>query len=367
MKRALAKEHYVDAGAFTVERERVLAREWLCVGRADALGLDRPGRLAVVSVLGESVLVARTADGGLAGHYNVCRHRGSQLVPVQPDAPAPAPCDAKAIRCPYHSWTYALDGRLMRAPHTDEVADFDPADFSLHPVGVAEWGGFVFAHLTPSRAGRLADELADLAARTRRYPLADLVVGSRLDYTVRANWKLVCENYNECYHCAGVHPELCRLVPAFARGGRDLAWADGIPHRAGAWTFTLDGTSTRAPFPDLDGAERTRHKGELVYPNLMLSLSAEHVAAFVLQPLAHNLTRVECSLLFAADEVAKRSFDPSDAAAFWDLVNRQDWAVCESVQRGMSSRAYGGGWYAPMEDESLDIGRWLLPRLEANR
>jgi Rieske 2Fe-2S family protein len=367
MQRALGKEHYVDAGAFTVERERVLGREWFCVGRADALGLDRPGRLAVVSVLGESVLVVRTADGGLAGHYNVCRHRGSQLVPVQPDAAAPAPCDAKAIRCPYHSWTYALDGRLMRAPHTDEVADFDPVDFSLHPVGVEEWAGFVFAHLTPGRASRLADELADVAARTRRYPLTDLVVGSRLDYTVRANWKLVCENYNECYHCAGVHPELCRLVPAFARGGRDLAWEDGIPHRAGAWTFTLDGTSTRAPFRDLDDAERTRHKGELVYPNLMLSLSAEHVAAFVLQPLAHDLTRVECSLLFAADETAKPSFDPSDAAAFWDLVNRQDWVICESVQRGMSSRAYEGGWYAPMEDESLDIRRWLLPRLEANR
>jgi Rieske 2Fe-2S family protein len=363
LQRALAKEHYVDAHTFAVERERVLVREWFCVGRLSALGIDRPGRLAVVDALGESVLVTRRQDGALAAHYNVCRHRGSQLVPVQPQAPVPAACDAKAIRCPYHSWTYDLDGRLLKAPHTDDVSGFEPSAFGLHPVGVDVWGGFVFLHLTPDVAGPLADAIGSVDDRVRRYPLADLVVGATLLYDVRANWKLICENYNECYHCAGVHPELCRLVPAFARGGRDLAWADGIPLRPGAWTFSADGTSDRAPFPDLDAAERVRHKGELVQPNLLLSLSADHVAAFTLWPTAHDETRVECALLFAADEVARPAFDPSDVAGFWDVVNRQDWAVCESTQRGMSSRAYVEGWYAPMEDESLDVGRWLLPRL----
>ncbi len=120
----------------------------------------------------------------------------------------------------------------------------------------------------------------------------------------------------------------------------------------------------RAPLPGLDDDERTRHKGELVYPNLLLSCSADHVAAFVLHPLAVDRTRVECRLLFGRDEVASAGFDPSDAADLWDLVNRQDWAICESVQRGMSSRAYTHGWFAPMEDDSVDIRRWLLPRLE---
>ena len=106
-----------------------------------------------------------------------------------------------------------------------------------------------------------------------------------------------------------------------------------------------------------------RHKGELVYPNLLLSLSAEHAAAFVLRSVAADRTEITCELLFAPDEAAKPSFDPSDAGDLWDLVNRQDWAICESVQRGMSSRYYTGGWYAPMEDASLDIRRWLLPRL----
>jgi Rieske 2Fe-2S family protein len=202
--------------------------------------------------------------------------------------------------------------------------------------------------------------------RVAHYPLEELVIGVRLDYDVRANYKVVLENYNECYHCAGVHPELVRLVPAFGRGGTGLDWEDGIPHRDGAWTFTPSGTSDRAPFPGLDDQERVRHKGELFYPNLMLSLSADHVAAFTLWPVGPDRTRITCDLLFAPDEAAKSSFDASDAAGLWDLVNRQDWAVCASVQRGMSSRAYTQGWFAPMEDASLDIRRWLLPRMEGS-
>jgi len=286
------------------------------------------------------------------------------VVPVEPGSAA-APCAAQALRCPYHSWTYDLTGRLLRAPHTEDVDDFDPARFGLRPVAVDTWGGFLFLHLTPGEATTLRAALGEVPARLARYPLDDLVVGTRLTYDVAANYKVVLENYNECYHCAGVHPELVRLVPAFGRGGTDLDWESGIPHREGAWTFTASGTSDRAPFPGLDEHERVRHKGELVYPNLMLSLSADHVAAFTVQPLSASRTRIDCDLLFAPDEVTREGFDPSDAAGFWDLVNRQDWAICASVQRGMSSRGYTTGWFAPMEEPSLDIRRWLLPRLGA--
>ena len=190
------------------------------------------------------------------------------------------------------------------------------------------------------------------------------MTGLTLTYDVAANWKVLAENYNECYHCGPVHPELSRLVPSFAGGGRGLDWDAGIPHREGAWTFTMSGTTERAPLPGLDEDERTRHKGELIYPNLMLSASADHVAAFTLRPLAVDRTAVDCRLLFHPSEVEKATFDPSDAGDLWDLVNRQDWAICESVQRGMSSRAYTHGWFAPMEDDSADIRRWLLPRLD---
>ncbi len=361
LQAALPKAMYVDSGHWQRERE-LLLDSWFAVGRVDQLGLERPHRLAVVEVLGESVLLTSDSNGALHGAYNVCRHRGSQLVPVEPGESV-APSDARSLRCLYHSWTYDLDGRLLKAPHTEDVDDFDCDAFRLHSVTVDRWGGFVFVHLTPAHAPALTDAVGGVAERLAHYPLDDLVSGRRFIYDVAANWKVVAENYNECYHCGPVHPELSRLVPAFAGGGGDLDWDAGIPHREGAWTFTTTGTTTRRPFPELDPDERVRHKGELVYPNLFVSCSADHVAAFALWPQAVDRTRVVCDLLFAPDEVASPTFDPDDAADLWDLVNRQDWAICESVQRGMSSRAYTQGWFAPMEDPSLDIRRWLLPRL----
>ncbi len=380
LQAALPAAYYVDGAHWSRERERVLHRTWFCAGRLSTLGLVAekddapPQRRVVVDVAGESVVVTRDDEGRLHAFYNVCRHRGSQVVPVEPEtfgaetgeewSPTPtgaAPCRAYSLRCGYHSWTYDLTGRLLRAPHTEDVADFDPAAFSLHPVAADVWGGFLFLHLTPAQAPPLAEALGGVPLRLVRYPLSDLVVGARLTYDVAANYKVVLENYNECYHCAGVHPELTRLVPSFGRGGTDLDWEAGIPHREGAWTFTASGTSGRAPFPGLDEHEKVRHKGELLYPNLMISLSADHVAAFTVLPLSAGRTRIVCDLLFAPDEVVRDAFDPADAVGFWDLVNRQDWAVCASVQRGMSSRAYTQGWFAPMEDASLDIRRWLLP------
>jgi Rieske 2Fe-2S family protein len=355
---------YVDPATFAVERDRVLFAEWFCVGRLGDLGLVDPGRIAVVDVVGESVILTTDAAGALHAAYNVCRHRGSQLVASLPGA-EPACTAAGSLRCPYHSWTYALDGSLLKAPHAD-LSEADRAVFSLNPVEVDEWAGFVFVHLG-SATTPLAGAMARPARTLAHYGMADLVTGLRFTYEVAANYKVVAENYNECYHCGPVHPELTRLVPAFGGGGTDIDWDHGVPHRDGAWTYTLSGTTTRAPLPGLDEAERTRHKGELVHPNLMLSCAADHVAAFVLLPQAVDRTRVECLLLFHPSAVEDPAFDPSDAGDLWDLVNRQDWAICESVQRGMSSRSYTHGWFAPMEDDSADIRRWLLPRLSSGR
>jgi Rieske 2Fe-2S family protein len=359
---ALPKAMYVDPEHFARERDLVLFDSWFCVGRVADLGLDRPGRLAVLDVVGESVLMTSDVEGGLHAAYNVCRHRGSQVVPTEPGATPPA-CDVGALRCPYHSWTYDLDGRLLKAPHTEGVDDFDPTDFGLHAVGVRTWGGFAFVHLTPERASDLDEDLAEFGSRLARYPLSSLSTGLSFTYDVAANYKVLAENYNECYHCGPVHPEQTRLVPSFGGGGVGLQWDDGVPHREGAWTFTMTGTTNRQPFPALDDTERTRHKGELIYPNLWLSCAADHVAAFVSWPLDTGHTRIRCDLLFEPAAVAADDFDPHDAGELWDLVNQQDWVICESVQRGMSSRAYQQGWFAPMEDLSADIRRWLLPRL----
>jgi len=157
---------------------------------------------------------------------------------------------------------------------------------------------------------------------------------------------------------------LCQLVPAFKeKGGADLDWANGVPHREGATSFTLTGTTTRQTFPDLDDFEKVRHKGDLIYPNLFLSLAADHVAVFILHAEGPDKTRIDCHFLFSQDEIKKDDFDPSDAVDFWHLVNRQDWSICERVQTGMSSRVHTQGVFSPMEDWNLDIRKYVKDRI----
>jgi Rieske 2Fe-2S family protein len=368
LKPALPPRFYHSADLFRVEAERIFFEQWFCVGRAQQIPAQ--GDCLHVAVAGESVFVLRGRDDALRGFYNVCRHRGSQLIrgPTLPDPALPDAVNSGrvsgAVTCPYHAWSYNLDGTLRAAPFMrfDEACPRE--NFSLSPVHLDTWGGFVFLNLTRGAPAPLLEQLADPVRRLVRYPLQDLRRGAQLVYDVRANWKVLMENYNECYHCGPVHPELCALVPAFReRGGAGLDWDDGIPHRPGAWTFTLSGTSTRAPFPGLSDKEKTHHKGELCYPNLLLSVAAEHVAAFTLWPQGPDCTRISCEFLFHGSEVTRPEFDPSDVVDFWDVVNRQDWQICESVQRGMGSRGFRGAFYAPMEDPSLDIRRYLEKHL----
>jgi Rieske 2Fe-2S family protein len=361
LERTLPRAYYFDDAIYAREQECIFHREWFLACREEQVA--KTGDYLAVDVAGESILIVRTRDGTLRAHYNVCRHRGSRLVEESSRGTF-----AGGIRCPYHSWTYELDGRLRTAPYLEEADGVRKDELGLHRVGVDVWGGFVFVNLTPESAaaqGRtLAAQLEGVPDRLKRYPLAVLRIANTIVYNVAANWKVMLENYNECYHCAGVHPELSALVPDFKkRGGGDLDWERGIPHRDGAYTFTFSGTTDRALFADLDDDERTRHKGELIYPNFMLSLSADHVAAFTVLPRGPLKTTIICDFLFHPDEMHKATFDASDAVGFWDLTNRQDWAICESVQRGMHSRVWEYGYYAPMERFSLDLRRYVNERL----
>ncbi len=365
MEPTLPRAAYVSTEAFERERDRVFFGQWMCVGREEEI--PTAGDYLVGDVAGESIILTRTRRGEIRGHYNLCRHRGSRLVadPGKPAQPTIGPTSsfAGSIQCPYHAWTYALDGRLRAAPFLDKSDGLRKENLPLHPVGIAIWGGFVWVHLSPDEATPLAAQFQENERYLANYPLADLRTAVRIVYPVAANWKAIVENYNECYHCGPVHPELVDLVPAFKqRGGSDLDWEHGIPHRAGAWTFTTTGTTTRAPFPGLTPVEMERHKGLLIYPNLMLSVSADHIAAFTLWPQGPDSTTVVCDFLFHIDEIARPGFDPSDAVDFWDVVNRQDWRICESVQQGMNSRRFTTGFYAPMEDYAMDIRRYLEER-----
>ena len=369
METTLPGRAYRSEEFFELERERIFFRDWVCVGREETIA--DAGSYLLVDLLGESLLVVRTREGDIGGFHNVCRHRGSRLV-----IDDPATCDAAgfpcaggrfkgSIVCPYHSWTYGLAGELRNAPFLNESDGLRKEQLPLFSVDVETWGGFVFVNLSRDGSGEspertLSSQLGEIPERLAHYPLSELRTGRRISYEVESNWKCIVENFNECYHCGPVHPELCEIVPAFREaGGGELDWENGVPHREGATTFTFSGTTERAPFPSLDEEERVRHKGELVYPNLMVSVSPDHVAAFTLWPTEAGHTRIDCDFLFHPDEMAKASFDPSDAVEFWDLVNRQDWEVCELSQLGIGSAGYTPGRYTQVESTVHDFDKMV--------
>ncbi|MCH1493564.1 MAG: aromatic ring-hydroxylating dioxygenase subunit alpha [Luminiphilus sp.] len=353
LEKTLPRASYLDPRAHESEMTAIFRPGWVCAGRSEQL--PDAGSYQALRLGNESLLLVRDEAGNLRGFYNVCRHRGAELV-AMPDTAMRYGQFSRTVTCPYHAWSYRFDGSLRGAPH---IA-VEPGATALHPIAVDEWGGFVFVRLDDRRGEPLLQALGAGTDRIANYPLADLRIGHSIDYRVCANWKVILENYNECYHCGPIHPELCDLVPAFRQqGGNNLNWDDGVPHREGAMTFTATGTTQRDPFPGLSDNEKTHHKGELFYPNLMLSLAMDHVAAFYVWPETVAETRVRCDFLFHPTAMEQDNFDPLDAVTFWDLVNRQDWQICESVQRGMQNSVFEHGYYAPMEDYSLDLRRYV--------
>lgn len=337
-----------DGEVFDFEQVGWFARTWLCVGREEDVAA--PGTYLLATVAGQGVIVVRDRESRLHAFHNVCRHRGSTLL----DPPAEGQTGGVVrIQCPYHAWIYELDGTLKRAPHTDELVDFEHAENGLLPVRLDAWQGFIFVNLDPD-AAPLLDYLADLPAAVARYPISQLRRARRIEYEVAANWKVIGENYSECYHCPGVHPQLNRLSP-YDRG-RNLEsygpWAGGWMELIDAAdTMSTDGASHGRPaLPGIGDENRRRVYYFVVWPNLLLSLHPDYIMSHQVWPVDAERSRVVCEWLFDPQTMAAADFDPSDAVDFWDLTNRQDWAVCERQQAGTRSSAYVPGRYSLMED-----------------
>jgi Rieske 2Fe-2S family protein len=339
--RMLPPAAYTSAEVFAWEQRRLFADSWTCVGRESDL---RAGGLTQRAVSCGDVGVLLTFDGpdGLGAYANTCAHRNHELLPVGDTT------TRRSIRCTYHAWTYGLDGSLHQAPGFRADVDFDPAQHGLVPLPVERWGGWVFVYAAASEAPvAFGEHLGAMAGLVEPYAPERLVVGARHAYDVAANWKVITENYHECYHCPLIHPELCQVSPPTSGQNYDLpgSWVGGsMDLRPDAETMSLDGSSRGVPLPGVD-QRRVEYLGLL--PNLLVSAHPDYVMTHRLVPLAPDRTHVECSWLFADADPA---VDPSYAVDFWDLTNRQDWAACESVQRGLASPHARAGPLAPNED-----------------
>lgn len=338
---------YAGADTWAAEQQKVFGTEWINVAREEEA--PEIGDYVVRRVGEESLLIVRAGDGALRAFFNVCAHRGTRL------ADGAGRFRSDVIVCPYHAWTYSTDGRLLGTPNISENEWFERSVHSLSPIALRSWQGFVFVSL--AQAPEPLDEFfsrnpeGDPTVDTPRWQMADLRIGHRIVYEVAANWKIVCDNYNECLHCPTVHPELVKLVPEFRKGLTE--GKHGAALAGEATTLTPNGASNRPPLPGLVPGDLHTYLGNYVYPTMMINLHSDCVMIYRLEPVDVAHTRIVSEFLFDPDTIARADFDPSDIVDFWDLVSRQDWAVCERAQLGMSSAAYSGGGVSPFND------RWI--------
>lgn len=342
--RNLPQESYTSREVYDWEMKHIWEAGWVCIGRADSLA--KPGDYKAVRIGNEGILLSRGEDGRLHGFYNVCRHRAHELLRAGECA------HAATIKCPYHGWTYELDGRLKTVPKAGEMPGFEPAEHSLSPARVQEWHGWIFVNASGDGPS-LAEWLGDLDTLVAPYQPARLKVAVEKSYDVHANWKLVHENYHECYHCTSIHPQLCKVSPPESGKNYDRtgAWVGGrMDLMDFAKTMSLDGRMDGIYLPGLPAEYHRIVSYYGLVPNIFLSLHPDYVLTHRVEPLGSDRIRIECQWLFPQEALDKPGFSADYAFEFWDVTNYQDWGALESVQRGVTSRGYRPGPLTTKED-----------------
>jgi glycine betaine catabolism A len=372
MHTTLPRRFYADPDFYRAELERFYFNRWICAGRADQI--PNAGDYFTRTLGDETVIITRDTSGDIHALFNVCRHRGTRL------------CEpgeghfVERIQCPYHNWTYDLEGHLLAAPHM--APGFCKDDYPLHRAGCDVWDGNLFVHLgratgtpegvpymspdapptaSPTAAPdlmryvvpSLKEQLADLPERFAAWQMGDLRLGRRIVYDVKANWKLIVLNYNECLHCPNLHPALNKLhhylgadnvMPTACYCGGAMGFREGVE------TMSMDGKRRRAYLPGLDDAQRAQVVYFAIYPNLLLSLHPDYVMTHTLWPRAHDRTEIVCEWHFHPAELARPEFEADDAVEFWDVTNLEDWWIAEQSQAGINSRVYSPGPYSEREE-----------------
>ncbi len=339
--KTLPQPYFVSAEVFAKEQATIFSAEWVYVGHQSQIAAS--GDYFVQEVAGESLIVVRDQQGTIRGFYNVCRHRGTRLC-EEPRG------HAGAIQCPYHAWTYALNGRLIGAPQMESAPGFDKADYSLAAVNLALWEGFIFVNLA-SRPTALKEIFAPLQGKFTHWNLPQLRSAKRVEYDVNANWKLIFENYSECYHCPGVHPMLSKVSP-YDSAENDLCegpFLGGFMAITEGASLTMSGNACARPVGDIGSEDHARVFYYSIFPNMLLSMHPDYVMVHQVWPLSPERTRIVCDWFFHPDAFDRADFHPEDAVEFWDVTNKQDWHVCELSQQGIASRAYTPGPYSPRE------------------
>ncbi len=354
----LPQRYYASPKWFQRELEAIHLNMWLCAGRTRHI--PHAGDYFVRQVGNANVIITRDEQGEIRAFHNVCRHRGTLLTNASEGR------FNGRIQCPYHAWTYRLDGTLANAPHMEKVEGFCEADYPLNAVATAVWDGHIFINLS-ARPAPFAQHLAGLDEKFRPWRMQELQMVERRVYHLRANWKLIIQNYSECLHCPIVHPLLQKQShymsgenepprPTYLGGRMDL--------RDGVKSLTMDGSTSRCPLRGLSSEEQRHVYYYCLLPNFFLNLHPDYMLTFTLWPRSVDQTEIICEWHFHPDEICKPSFNPQDAIEFWDITNKQDWELSELAQQGISSKGYQPGPYSNREELLLALDRFVVERVE---
>ncbi|MFF0160439.1 aromatic ring-hydroxylating dioxygenase subunit alpha [Streptomyces sp. NPDC005263] len=358
----LPGDHYTDPEIFRLEQEHIFESMWFCAVRSSDLA--KPGAFRTVDVGRESILVTRSRDNSVRAFFNVCRHRGAKLCTEESGEVK------RAFQCPYHAWTYDLHGKLVAAPNLTRMPDVGRTEYGLASVAVREWLGYVWVCLAENPPSFEGSVIEDVVARLGdvesidRYGIETLEVGRRIVYDVKANWKLIIENFMECYHCATIHPELTEVLPEFADGyAAQFYVGHGAEFGEEVQGFTVDGSAGLDRIPTVSGEQDRRYYAITVRPQVFINLVPDHVIFHRMYPVAADRTIVECDWLYLKGVVASGR-DVGRSVELFDRVNRQDFDACERCQPAMSSRLYAkGGVLVPSEHHIAEFHDWVQHRV----
>jgi len=355
--KTLAQKYLVSEGIFAEEQKRIFSKQWVCVSHQNDIATA--GDYLLAQIAGESVLVVRDQSGEVRAFYNTCRHRGTRL------------CEEdkghfrQTIQCPYHAWTYGLDGRLLGAPHMEQCEGFDKAAYPLNEVKTGLWEGFIFVSLAENPVP-LETVFAPLSGKFSHWNLPKLRSAKRIEYDVRANWKLVFENYSECYHCPLVHPALSKITP-YDSAENDLTegpFLGGFMPITSGNGLTMSGNACALPVGEIKAEDHKRVFYYSIFPNMLLSMHPDYVMVHQIWPQSAGRCFIYCDWFFHPDAFGQPNFNPNDAIEFWEMTNKQDWHVCELSQQGIASRSYQPGPYGPRETIPAAWDREYLRVLE---
>lgn len=357
----LPRAAYVSPEWFAQEMRSVFRRQWVCVARVSDIAAHTMRRFTVGDA---SVVVCNTGDK-LRAFHNFCVHRGSELCRGEQQKLG------RLITCPYHAWAFAADdGHLVSTAFAQPTEDFDATQHSLKPVSLRAWKGFIFLNLSVD-AGELAADVP--LSVLDNWPVEALLTGHSWTTELDCNWKVFWENYSECLHCPGIHPELCDMVPVYGTGimgaSEALGWTpDQKPGRnlkPGAESWTLNGKPCGPCFPGLTEAEREAgYTFVTLWPSTYIVAHVDYVRSVRLQPLAPERTRLTAEWYFPEETLAQPGFDASSVASFAKLVMTQDGEAAEMNQRGLRSPDFVRARLMPEEYEIHRFHHWLQREME---